>query len=78
MLWDIHKPSGTFRRLLDRDGLLLTHGRDDCDQKILSLVEIGLNCLPEVAVREFDIIFGSPVLGQKVEKTIINVRLNMP
>lgn len=62
-------------RLLDGDGLLLTHGRDDRDKEILALVEVALNLLAEVAVGDLDIVLGSTVLGHQVEETVIDVNL---
>ena len=67
----------TFVYLLERNALILTHGRDNCAQEILSLLRIIMDFLPEITFRGVDIIFDSPVLGQRVEVIIIDVHLNM-
>ncbi len=62
-------------RLLDGDGLLFTHSRDDGDKNVLAIIEIGLNLLAEIAVGDLDVVLGGTVLGHQVEEAIIDVDL---
>ena len=75
VLGNINTPSRTLGRLLEGKGQLLAHRRDDCDHKLLSIVELLLDGCPKITLRDFDIVFGCPVLSQEVEKTVVNVHL---
>lgn len=70
----INLPS-SLRCLLEGNGLLLIHSRDDCDQKILPIIETFLDARSEFTLRDFNIVFRCPVCRQEVEKTVINVHL---
>jgi hypothetical protein len=71
--------------LLPRDGLLLvyyvsifhervknghTHGGDDGDHSVLSIVESVLNLLTEVGVGDLDIVLGVSITVHQVEETL--------
>ena len=62
-------------RLLEGDGLLLAHGRNDRDEQILAVVEVGLDLLAHVTLGELDIVLGGAVLGHEVEEAVIDVDL---
>ena len=62
-------------RFLVGDSLLLTHGRDDSDEQILALIEVGLDLLAKVALRKLDVVLGGTILGHEVEETVIDVDL---
>lgn len=68
-------PSRTLWRFLVGNGLLLAHGRDNCDQEFLAILEITRDAFPEVAVRDFDVVFRSPICSHEVEETVIDVHL---
>jgi hypothetical protein len=63
-----------FWSLLERDSSLLTHGRDDGDQQVLTLVEGGLKGLTQITLWGSDIVLGVTVLGHQVQETVINVQ----
>ena len=60
-------------RLLVGDGLLLTHGRDDGDKEVLALIEVTLDLLAEIALRDLDVVLGRAVGGHEVEEILIDV-----
>ena len=62
-------------RLLEGDGLLLTHSRDDGDKQVLAVVELGLDLLAHITVGKLDIVLSSTVLSHQVKETVINVDL---
>ena len=62
-------------RLLVGDGLLLTHGGDDGDKEVLALVEVVLDLLAQLTVRELNVVLGSSILSHQVEETVIDVNL---
>ena len=67
---------GALGGLLEGDSLLLTHGGDDGDEEVLAIIEIGLNLLAELAVRELDVVLGGAVLGHEVEEAVVDVDLS--
>ena len=62
-------------RLLVRDGLLLAHSRDDGDEEILALLEVGLDLLAKLTLGNADIVLGGTVLSHEVQEAIIDVDL---
>ena len=64
-------------RLLEGDGLLLAHSGDDGDKEVLALVEVALNLLANVALRELDVVLGGAVGGHEVKETVIDVDLQV-
>ena len=61
MVFGINTPSRTLGCFLEGNGLLLTHSRDDRDQKFLSIVKFLLDVYPKLTLGDLDIIFRSPV-----------------
>ena len=61
--------------LLEGDGLLLTHSRDDGDKQVLALVEVGLDLLAHITLGKLDIVLGGTILSHQVEETVIDVDL---
>jgi len=53
--------------------LLLAHGRNDSHQEILALIEVRLDLLADIALRNTDIILGGAVISHQVEETFIDV-----
>lgn len=47
-----------------------THGSDNGDQKVLSVLESLLNLLTEVRVRDLDVVLGVGVAVDQVEETL--------
>lgn len=66
---------GALGRLLEGDGLLLAHGRNDRNEQILAVVEVGLDLLAHLTLRKLDVVLGSAILGHEVEEAIIDVDL---
>lgn len=56
--------------------LLLTHGGDNGDKEVLARVEVLLDLLAHVTLRNLDIVLGSAVRGHKVKEVVVNVDLN--
>lgn len=52
--------------LLVRDTSLLTHSRDDSDQKVLALVKLGLQFFAQLAFGALDVILGGSILSHQV------------
>jgi len=63
----------TLGGFLDGNSLFFTHGGDDSNQKILSFLEISLNLLSKVTLRDLDIIFRGSILGHEIEEALVNV-----
>lgn len=66
---------GALGRLLEGDGLLLAHGRNDRNEQILAVVEVGLDLLAHLTLRKLDVVLGGAILGHEVEEAIIDVDL---
>ena len=62
-------------RLLEGDGLLLTHSRDDGDQQVLAIFEASGDLVTHLTLRDFDIVLGGTILSHQVEETVIDVDL---
>ena len=63
------------RRIWIHTYLLFAHGADDGDKQVLAFIEVTLDLLAKVAIRDLDIIFGSTVSSHEVEETVVNVNL---
>lgn len=63
----------TLGGLLVGDDGLLAHGRDDSDNEILALVELGLDLVSDLTLGKRDIVLGGTVGGEERQETIINV-----
>lgn len=63
-----------FGGILVRQTVLLTHGRDNRDQELLTLLEIFLQLLTELTIGKLDIILGGTVGQHQRKETIINVK----
>ena len=55
--------------------LLLAHGRDDGDKEVLALIEVALDLLAEVTLRQLDVVLGGTVLSHEVQETVVDVDL---
>ena len=66
---------GALRSLLEGNGLLLTHSRDDGDKEIFAFVEVGLDLLAHVTLGKLDVVLGGAVLSHQVEEAVIDVDL---
>jgi hypothetical protein len=75
VLNNINTPLRTLGCLLEGNGQLLAHCRDDCDHKFLSIIEFLLDGRPKITLRDFNIVFGCPVLSQEVEIIVVNENL---
>ncbi|KAH3661878.1 hypothetical protein OGAPHI_006057 [Ogataea philodendri] len=53
---------------------LLTHSRDDSDQKVLTFVKVSLQFITQLSVWGLDVILGLTVVGHQVQVTIVNVQ----
>ena len=60
----------------EKTHLLLAHGRDDGDEQILAVIEVGLDLLAKVTLRDLDIVLRGTVLSHEVEETIVDVDLS--
>lgn len=60
--------------LLVGNGSLLTHGRDDRDNQVLALVEVGLDLVTNLALRHLDIVLGVTVSGHQGQETVVDVQ----
>ncbi len=58
---------------LEGHGLLFTHGRDDCHEKVLSVLKGSLNVLAQITLGYLDVVLGRSILSHEVEETIIDV-----
>jgi len=63
--------------LLERDGSLLTHGRDDRNQEILAFLETIGDALSDLPFRDLYVILGGAISAHEVEETVINVDLGL-
>ena len=68
---DTHLSLG--RGLLERDGLLFTHGRDNGNEQVLSVVKALLDLLAQISFGDLDVVLGDTFRGHEIEETIINV-----
>ncbi len=59
--------------LLVGDGLLLAHGGNNGDKKILALVKVSLDLIAELTLRDLDIVLLVGVSVEQVKETIIDV-----
>jgi len=62
-----------FRSLLDGEGGFFTHSGDNSNQKVLTSLELGGDFLSEIALWDFDVVFGGAVLGHEIEETVVDV-----
>ena len=60
----------------EKTHLLLAHGRDDGDEQVLAVIEVGLDLLAEVTLRDLDVVLRGTVLSHEVEETIVDVDLS--
>lgn len=54
------------------DSLLLTHGRDDGDEEVLSVIESLLDLVAELSLRKADVVLGSSIRSHHVKETIVD------
>lgn len=52
---------------------LLAHGGDDSDEKVLALVEFGLELVTELVLWELDVVLGVTIVGHQGEETVVDV-----
>ena len=55
--------------------LLLSHGRDDGDEQVLSIVETALDLFAELSVGDTNVVLRDAILGHEVKETIVNIDL---
>lgn len=60
--------------ILERNGSLLTHSRDDGDGQVLTVVELGLDLVTQVTIWDLDIVLGVTVVGHQGQETVIDVQ----
>lgn len=60
--------------LLERNGRLLAHGRDDGDEQVLAVVELGLDLVTQLTVWDLDVILGVTVVGHQGQEAVVNVQ----
>ena len=61
------------RSLLEGEGVLLVHGRDNGDHEVLALLELSVDLLTELALRELDVVLRGTVVRHEVKVAVINV-----
>ena len=64
------------RSCFEGDGPLFTHGGDDGDKEIFTVIEVALDLLANVALRDTNVVLGGTILGHQVQETIIDVDLS--
>jgi len=69
----------TFRNLCGAIGKasLLVHGLGDGDVNFLSIVEVCLNFLAELAFRDLDVVLGRPFSSHQAEEIVIDIDLRI-
>lgn len=64
----------SLRSFLEGDSSLLTHGSNDRDDQVLTVVELGLDLVTQLTVWDLDIILGVTVVGHQRQETIVDVQ----
>lgn len=59
--------------LLYAEGVLLTHGGDDGDEEVLSVVKHLLDLVSELALWELDVVLRDALVGHEVEEAVVDV-----
>lgn len=59
--------------VLERETVLLAHGRDNGDHEVLAVVEGGLDLVSDLTVGDTDVVLGVTVVGHEVKETVVNV-----
>lgn len=59
------------RSLLEREGVLLVHGRTDRDHKVLALLKGSGDLESDLTLGHLDVVLGRAVVAHQVEKAIV-------
>jgi hypothetical protein len=63
------------RHICSQTYLLLSHSRNDGNQQLFAVIEIGLNLLAKIILGDLHIVFGNAVRIHEVEETVVDVDL---